>query len=187
MAQAFAFGRCLKRYGPQIRCSGDNRDMGAETVGLGHEQLALEARAEQSTDVLSKIQRSQNMSAIRAKDTKPELLVRRALHAAGFRFRIHRRDLPGKPDIVMPSRNVVIFVNGCFWHSHDCRYGRVTPKQNAQFWAAKRSATVVRDASNHKALRELGWAVEVIWECELRASAAALSGLITGLRRRDIT
>ena len=177
----------LKRYGPQSRGPDDNRDVGAETVGLGHEQLGLELRAEQSTDVLSKVQRSQNMSAIRAKDTKPELLVRRALHAAGFRFRIHRKDLPGKPDIVMPSRSVVIFVNGCFWHSHDCRYGRVTPKQNAQFWAAKRSATVVRDASNHQALRELGWAVEVIWECELRASATALSDLIAGLRQRDVT
>ncbi|WP_253375355.1 very short patch repair endonuclease [Okibacterium sp. HSC-33S16] len=116
-------------------------------------------------DVLTPAQRRKNMSHIRATDTKPELAVRRRLHKLGFRFRLHVRGLPGKPDLVFPGRRKVIFVNGCFWHSHDCRYGRVVPVTNSEFWAKKRSDTVARDARNRRDLQSLGWDVLVVWEC----------------------
>jgi DNA mismatch endonuclease, patch repair protein len=120
------------------------------------------------TDVHTPEQRRRNMAAIRSKDTKPELVVRRLLCEMGLRYRLHRTDLPGKPDIVMPGRKVAIFVHGCFWHIHSCRYGRVTPATNAAFWAAKRRGNVNRDRLNAKALRSAGWQVVKVWECETR-------------------
>src|ERR1700744_5363571 len=93
-------------------------------------------------DVHTREQRSRNMAAIRGKDTKPEVRVRSVLHALGYRFRLHRKDLPGKPDIVLPKHRIAIFVHGCFWHSHCCRYGAVVPATRAEFWAAKRAGTV---------------------------------------------
>lgn len=123
-------------------------------------------------DTLSPEQRSRNMSRIRGKDTKPELLIRRILHAAGYRFRLHGTyragRLPGKPDLVFAGRRKVIFVNGCFWHMHSCRAGLHAPATNAGFWAAKRSRTVERDAAAQSALREQGWDVLVVWECGLK-------------------
>jgi DNA mismatch endonuclease, patch repair protein len=116
-------------------------------------------------DVHSPEKRSANMSAIRGKDTKPEMIVRRMLHRLGYRYRIHRKDLPGRPDIVFPRLRKVIFVNGCFWHMHDCRYGCVRPATNAEFWQNKRSATVERDQKNLAALQKLGWDVLILWEC----------------------
>lgn len=116
-------------------------------------------------DVLTPEQRSKCMASIRGKHTKPELVVRRMIHAMGFRFRLHRKDLPGKPDIVLPSLKKVILVNGCFWHMHQCRYGRVKPRTNPEFWQAKRESNRERDIKNRRALRKMGWDVLVIWEC----------------------
>lgn len=119
-------------------------------------------------DVHTPEQRSRNMSAIKPKNTKPEMLVRRALYAMGYRYRLHRKDLPGKPDIVLPKHKIAIFVNGCFWHRHPgCRYS-TTPASNADFWNAKFSENVARDKRNYTQLEKLGWKVVVIWECEIR-------------------
>lgn len=120
------------------------------------------------TDVHTAEQRSRNMAAIRGVDTKPEIRVRSALHALGYRFRLHRKDLPGKPDIVLPKFRTAIFVHGCFWHSHDCRWGKVTPKTRPEFWAEKRGGTTARDDRKARALSELGWRVLTVWECETR-------------------
>jgi DNA mismatch endonuclease (patch repair protein) len=111
--------------------------------------------------------RSRNMAAIKAKDTKPEWLVRRMLHAAGFRYRLHVKDLPGRPDLVFPSRRKVIFVNGCFWHGHDCARGRPKAKTNAKFWSDKIAGNRARDARNAAALKKAGWRVLTIWQCQL--------------------
>ena len=129
------------------------------------------------SDVLTPEQRRRNMSAIKGKNTKPELVVRKLVHSLGFRFRLHRKDLPGKPDLVFPKLRKIIFVHGCFWHMHDCRYGRVTPKNNAEFWAAKRLRTVHRDASIEEQLNALGWKVFPVWECQIR-DVMSLRGLI---------
>ena len=119
-------------------------------------------------DVHTPEQRSRNMAAIRSKNTKPEMIVRRLLSEMGLRYRLHRTDLPGKPDIVMPGRKVAILVHGCFFHMHKCRYGRVVPKTNAEFWQAKRSSNAARDKRNAKRLRKLGWVVLTFWECETK-------------------
>lgn len=123
-------------------------------------------------DTLTPEQRSRNMSRIRGKDTKPELLVRRLLHAAGYRFRLHGSygpvRLPGKPDLVFAGRRKVVFINGCFWHFHSCRAGQHAPQTNSAFWSAKRNRTVERDAAARASLEQAGWEVLVVWECELR-------------------
>jgi DNA mismatch endonuclease, patch repair protein len=113
------------------------------------------------------------MAAIRSANTKPEMRVRSALHALGYRFRLHRKDLPGRPDIVLPRLRTVIFVHGCFWHCHRCKYGSVVPATRADFWATKRAGNVARDRRNRTALRRAGWRVFVLWECEVRTAAAA--------------
>jgi len=120
------------------------------------------------TDVLTSKQRSFCMSRIQGKNTKPEIIVRSLLHKMGFRFRLHRKDLPGKPDIVMPKYSIVINVNGCFWHMHNCKYGRVKAKKNADFWQKKRSNTRQRDRLNKKKLQKMGWKVIDVWECEIK-------------------
>jgi DNA mismatch endonuclease (patch repair protein) len=111
--------------------------------------------------------RSANMRAIRSKDMKPELAVRRLVHRLGYRFRLHRHDLPGRPDMVFPARRKVIFVNGCFWHSHDCKSAHV-PKSNRDYWGPKLERNRLRDAQHLEALKEAGWKTLVIWECETR-------------------
>ena len=111
--------------------------------------------------------RSRNMAAIKGKNTKPELLVRSWLHRNGFRFRLHRKDLPGKPDIVLPKYKTVIFVHGCFWHSHGCK-NSVLPKIRRVFWENKLNDNARRDVRMKRAIRELGWRTFVVWECELR-------------------
>jgi DNA mismatch endonuclease, patch repair protein len=119
------------------------------------------------TDILCKEKRSWNMSRIRAKNTKPEMIVRSALHRAGFRFRLHVTTLPGKPDIVLPKYKTVIFVNGCFWHRHQgCKYA-YTPKSRQQFWEIKFQKNVERHEKVMNELINLGWKVIVIWECEI--------------------
>lgn len=108
------------------------------------------------------------MPRIRGKDTKPEILVRRGLHAAGYRFRLHRRDLPGSPDLVLPRHHAVIFMHGCFWHAHaDCKKFRI-PRSRAAFWQEKLMGNKERDASNTRALLEMGWRLLVVWECATR-------------------
>lgn len=123
-------------------------------------------------DVFDRETRSRNMSAIRGADTKPEVALRRALHALGYRFRLHRRNLPGRPDIVLPGRSITIFVHGCYWHRHPgCRFA-TTPSTRTEFWSQKFEQNVARDARNHRELRELGWHVATIWECQIRKDAA---------------
>ena len=108
------------------------------------------------------------MSAIKGRDTKPEILLRKLLHSLGYRFRIQRKDLPGRPDIVLPRYKTAIFVNGCFWHRHEgCKYAS-TPSTNSGFWEKKFAANVERDARNYAALKALGWHVVIIWECEVK-------------------
>lgn len=122
--------------------------------------------------------RSQMMGRIGGRDTSPELIVRGALHGSGYRFRLHRRDLPGTPDIVLPGRKAAIFVNGCFWHRHDfCKYC-YSPKTNVEFWERKFKNNVERDRRAQKELERLGWKVFVIWECE----TADVPGLTLKLR-----
>lgn len=120
------------------------------------------------TDVYDKEKRSAVMARVRSKDTSPEKAVRRILTRLGARYRLHRKDLPGNPDIVMPGRRLVFFVHGCFWHGHDCARGARVPKTNRDYWLAKVARNRARDAKAAEALNVDGWRVETIWECELR-------------------
>lgn len=130
-------------------------------------------------DTLIPQERSARMALIRAKDTKPELLVRRLVHGMGYRYRLHRRDLPGTPDLVFPSRSKVIFIHGCFWHRHaGCVLARL-PKSRGEFWLPKLTANAKRDARNVRALRRLGWSILTIWECQLGDTAT----LVKRIRR----
>ena len=128
-------------------------------------------------DIVSAKKRSQMMAAIKGKNTKPELLVRRALHHRGFRFRLHVRDLPGRPDIVLPRYKTAIFVNGCFWHGHTCKYFKL-PATNSEFWRDKIRANQERDALKTKQLIDLGYNVLSIWECQTRAGPDLFDALI---------
>ena len=118
------------------------------------------------TDSISPEQRSWNMSRIRSKNSKPEMIVRSMLHEMGYRFRLHRKDLPGSPDIVLPRYMTVILVHGCFWHRHSGCKNCYTPKSNVKFWLKKFKENTVRDAKNIADLKLLGWRVILIWECE---------------------
>jgi len=120
------------------------------------------------SDVLTPAQRSFCMSRIRSRNTGPERVVRSTLHKMGRRFRLHRRDLLGTPDIVLPGIKTVIFVHGCFWHMHRCRFGLVKPKTREDFWNAKRQANAKRDRRNVAELRKAGWRVLIVWECQTR-------------------
>src|SRR4051812_31813701 len=119
-------------------------------------------------DVHTRAQRSRNMAAIRCKDTRPEMAVRSIAHRLGDRYRLHVRELPGHPDLVFPRLRKVIFVHGCFWHMHACRYGRVTPRTRADFWQTKRAGNVSRDHRTMRKLRREGWRILVVWECQMR-------------------
>ena len=131
--------------------------------------------------------RSRIMASIRGKDTQPEMLVRRAIHGAGLRYRLHRRDLPGRPDIVLTPIKTVVFVHGCFWHHHGCRDSG-WPKVRAAFWRKKIEGNVARDRRTIYFLRTAGWKVEVVWECELKGTRriARLLRTLAG-RRRALT
>ena len=125
-------------------------------------------------DTLTKEKRSWNMSKITGKNTKPEVLLRSLLHREGFRFRLHDKRLPGRPDIVQPKYRTVIFVNGCFWHRHsNCKYA-YTPKSRQKFWLKKFQETVQRDQKKQKMLADLGWQVLIVWECELKSDSSPL-------------
>ena len=124
------------------------------------------------TDVYPPEKRSAVMRRVKGKDTSPELAVRKALTRLGARYRLHRKDLPGNPDIVLPGRRLALFVHGCFWHGHDCARGARVPKQNRDYWTAKIARNRDRDAANRDRLAVLGWRVATVWECELRNAAA---------------
>lgn len=121
-------------------------------------------------DFMSPERRSAHMAKIRSKDTKPEIMLRRVLHRDGLRYRLHDRALPGKPDLVFAGRRKVIFVNGCFWHGHDCPVGSRLPKSNTEFWADKRLRNQERDAVQRRQLLEQGWKYLDVWECEVLAN-----------------
>ena len=118
------------------------------------------------TDTVRRAERSRIMGLVRSEDTIPELKVRKALHAAGFRFRLHVRDMPGTPDVVLPKYRTVVFVHGCFWHWHGCRRSRM-PTSNVEYWQRKISGNVSRDSNHVRDLRQMGWRVEVVWECNI--------------------
>jgi len=121
------------------------------------------------TDVLTPDQRRLNMSRIRARDTKPEMLIRRGLHARGLRYRLHDRSLPGRPDLVFSRRAVAVFVHGCFWHLHGCALSKL-PSARQSFWRKKLEQNAARDLKNIEALQACGWRVLVIWECAMRGA-----------------
>lgn len=145
------------------------------------------------TDIFSKEKRSEVMSKIHSRDTKPEMTVRRYLHAAGFRYTLGNRKYPGSPDLVFPSLHAVIFINGCFWHGHEgCRHSHL-PKSNVEFWEAKIDRNRRRDAKVKTELEEQGWHVFVVWECELstkdrrEATLSTLAGQLSRLRNQSAT
>ena len=129
-------------------------------------------------DTVSREARSRIMAAVKSKDTKPEMKVRRLLHRLGYRYRLHRSDLPGRPDMVFPSRRKIVFVNGCFWHSHQkCDKVRV-PENNRDYWIPKLKRNRSRDERNLELLRENGWAVTTVWECQLEDLATVTDRLV---------
>ena len=119
-------------------------------------------------DTLSTEQRSACMRSVGRKDTAPEMKVRRLVHSMGYRYALHVKTLPGKPDLVLVSRRRIIFVHGCFWHKHRCRHGRISPMINSDYWSGKRERNAERDREHIKSLRKDGWEVLVIWECWTR-------------------
>lgn len=134
-------------------------------------------------DVHTPQQRSFNMSRIRYRDTRPEMLVRSVVHRLGYRYRLHKSDLPGKPDIVLVRYKKIIDVYGCFFHMHNCKYGNVTPATNTEFWQTKRRSNVERDLRNQKTLRQKGWHLMVVWECETKNLDVLKKKLVTFLQK----
>jgi len=120
------------------------------------------------TDKLTKLQRRICMSHNKGKDTFPELFIRKLIYSLGYRYCLHRKDLPGCPDLVFPKRKKVIFINGCFWHRHTCKKGRSIPVNRKKFWQQKFKRTIERDKCNYKALKKLGWKILVVWECQTK-------------------
>ena len=125
-------------------------------------------------DTVSKEMRSKIMAAVKGRDTAPELLVRSKLFSEGFRYRLHRRSLPGTPDIVLPRYRTIVFVNGCFWHGHDCPEGRRIPRTRTNYWRAKLDGNIARDRENQRALRLAGWKVFIVWTCEIELEMEAV-------------
>jgi len=136
-------------------------------------------------DVFTREKRSSIMRQVKGADTKPELRVRRWLHARGFRFRLHRKDLPGRPDIVLPGRGAVVFVHGCFWHGHRGCKRSALPTSNHEYWEKKIGRNLVRDRRNAAKLRRLGWRVLTIWECEVGKESVMRRRLEAPLRRAE--
>jgi DNA mismatch endonuclease (patch repair protein) len=135
--------------------------------------IATDRRADPSNmSARTSEQISDHMRRIRKRDTKPERVVRRVAHRLGYRYRLHRRDLPGTPDLIFPSRRKVVLVHGCFWHQHQCPLGSKQPRANAHYWLPKLARNRERDLAVERALRQLGWSVMVIWECETRDDSA---------------
>jgi DNA mismatch endonuclease (patch repair protein) len=134
-------------------------------------------------DVFSAAKRSEVMRAVKGADTKPEIALRKALFARGLRYRLHAGDLPGKPDLVFPRHRAVVFVNGCFWHGHDCARGSRTPKTNRAYWTGKIARNKARDKETVKALAALGWRAYIVWECALKSLDAAADRTARLVRR----
>lgn len=134
-------------------------------------------------DKVSEEVRSYIMSSVKNKDTAPEMIVRKLLHSLGYRYRLHRKDLPGSPDVVFGKRKKAIFVHGCFWHGHDCKYGR-KPQSNVDYWGPKIQNNQTRDAEALARLDALGWKTLVIWQCELKDLDSAQTLLIEFLGKR---
>lgn len=155
--------------------------VGGRSISLSQTGCSGENQKEVSRmqDRLSRERRSWNMGRIRGKDTAPEMVVRSLLHRMGYRFRLHGRGLPGRPDIVLPKYRTVVFVHGCFWHRHRGCKNCTTPTNNRQFWVKKLEGNVARDSMKARALRGLGWRVVVVWECETERA-----GAIARLERR---
>lgn len=138
---------------------------------MATERTVIAWMTRQMTDPLSRLRRSELMSRIRSKDTGPELIVRRLVHSMGFRYRLHVRDLPGCPDLVFVSRGKIIFVHGCFWHLHKgCARARI-PKSHLSYWTEKLRGNVLRDAHTSRRLRNMGWSVLTVWECQVEREA----------------
>lgn len=143
-------------------------------------------------DTLTSSERSERMSRIKGANTAPEMWVRRYLHAQGLRFRLHRRGLPGRPDLVLPKHGVVVLVHGCFWHAHHCQKGRI-PSTRSSFWSEKFEGNKARDVRNIRELRKLGWRVLTVWECSLSTqqrrerTLPALAGKIFGRKSKSRT
>ncbi|MEO1243500.1 MAG: very short patch repair endonuclease [Pseudomonadota bacterium] len=121
------------------------------------------------TDIFTAEKRSEVMRAVKARDTKPELALRKTLHALGYRYRLNVKNLPGKPDLVFPKHRAVIFVHGCFWHGHDCKRGARVPKSNTAYWLEKITRNKIRDKKSAAELKKLGWRVITVWECEIKS------------------
>jgi len=130
-----------------------------------------------AADIVAPAVRSRMMAGIKAKDTKPEKVVRSSLHSLGFRFHVHRKDLPGRPDLVLPKYRAVIFVHGCFWHGHDCHLFK-WPKTRSEFWRNKIGSNVARDSRNISTLANKGWRVATIWECAIKGQTRLPTGTI---------
>lgn len=121
-------------------------------------------------DKIDKDTRSRVMASVRSKNNKLEMQVRSIAHSLGYRYRLHRSDLPGKPDMVFPSRKIALFIHGCFWHGHDCKHGQRKPATNIEYWQGKIQRNIERDARVQQELRDLGWTPVVFWECEIKNS-----------------
>ncbi len=168
---------CLRALPPRVLFSVRSRSSRESALSGGTTSMA---------DTVTPAARSQMMAAVRGKNTAPERTVRRALFAAGYRYRLHRRDLPGAPDIILPRFRIAVFVHGCFWHGHDCPRGQ-RPTSNTDFWNQKLDGNVTRDRQNQGALSAAGWRVEVIWQCALAAGCERLLGQLDGLRQPDLS
>jgi DNA mismatch endonuclease (patch repair protein) len=149
--------------------------------GSTTETLPAALDTEKGTDIYSKQKRSELMSRVKSRNTKPEILVRSALHNLGYRFRLHRKDLPGSPDVVLPKHRTVIFIHGCFWHQHPGCKKSTLPKQNASFWSTKLARNVEHDKEVRRKLEETGWRVLILWECEVKKLKADLSLMLASL------
>ena len=130
--------------------------------------------------------RSWVMSRVRAEDTSPERVVRSLVHRLGFRYRLHRRDLPGKPDLVFSSRRKIVFVNGCFWHGHRCKRGNRMPRTNSSYWQRKLAKNIARDSLNRAKLKGLGWDMLTIWECQVRDRKELADMLMRFLKQSEV-
>lgn len=152
----------------------------------GHHSISMLIGVRQISDTLTRSERSERMSRIRARDTGPEMVVRKLLHRLGYRFRLHAKELPGRPDIVFRRRKLAVFVHGCFWHRHDdpgCKLARL-PKSRLHFWVPKLEGNRKRDLENQRKLEALGWSVLVVWECEVAKMADLQSKLVEALAKR---
>lgn len=136
-------------------------------------------------DTVSKEKRREIMSKVGGKNTGPEIKVRKLLHSMGYRFRLQRKDLPGKPDIVLPKYKTIIFVHGCFWHGHDCKMGKNRPKSNSEYWENKINNNIDRDKKNISLLNNYGWNVLIVWECQIRNTEKLKNIILLFLGRKN--